>query len=130
MGNRRYQYYWNEFDCKEIIFDTLAKTRYEGCELIVDLLNDKDEEIKEKDQEIVRLKSAINGTCPRNYADFIREQVKEIVRDELIDKIIDRYNLNNKPTMDSFGDTNLGCVMVSASNLREFLNQLRSKEDF
>lgn len=49
-------------------------------------------------------------------------------RNELIDEIVDRYNLNNKPIVDTFGDINLGCAMVNANDLKKFLDQLRNKE--
>lgn len=123
-SNRRYQYYWNEFDCKEIVIDTYAKTKYEGCELIVDLLNDKDEEIKQLKEELknrpVLMGMDLSG-------DYIKE-IERHARNVLIDEIVDRYNLNNKPIVDTFGDTNLCCVMVNANDLKKFLEQLRNKE--
>lgn len=82
-SNRRYQYYWNGFDCKEIVIDTYAKSRYEGCEIVVDLLNDKDEEIK-------RLKEELKNRPVLMGIDFGGDYIKKIeqhARNVLIDEI-------------------------------------------
>lgn len=46
-----------------------------------------EKQIAEKDFKIQKLKSAIMGTCPANYISFVRNQVKEFVREEVVQEI-------------------------------------------
>lgn len=50
----------------------------------------------------------------------------ELVK-EVCEKIIDRYNLENKPKTDIFGDTQYGYTMISAKDLKQFLDQIQKE---
>lgn len=60
-----------------------------------------------KDKKIAELEKKLN------------EQPKQI-----IDKIIEEYNLNHKPIQNEFGDTMFGYATINADKLKEFLDNL------
>lgn len=61
--------------------------------------------------------------CPlKSLHDHDRELVKEVC-----EKIRERYNLEGKPITDAFGDTQYGYVMVSAKDLKQFLDQIQKE---
>ena len=61
--------------------------------------------------------------CPlQSIKVFKRDFVKEVC-----EKIIERYNLEGIPITGAFGDTQYGCIMVSAKDLKQFLNQIQKE---
>lgn len=69
-------------------------------------------------------KHEIDGeNCPlQSIKVFKRDFVKEVC-----EKIIERYNLEGIPITGAFGDTQYGCIMVSAKDLKQFLNQIQKE---
>ena len=57
-----------------------------------------------------------------NIKDHDRELVRQVCK-----KIIERYNLEIKPITGAFGDTQYGYIMVSAKDLKQFLNQIQKE---
>ena len=49
----------------------------------------------------------------------LTEQPKQI-----IEKIIEKYNLNRKPIIDNFGNVAFGYATINANKLKEFLENL------
>ena len=62
---------------------------------------------------------------PRVIED-IHDHDQELVR-QVCEKIIERYNLEGIPITGAFGDTQYGCIMVSAKDLKQFLNQIQKE---
>ena len=56
----------------------------------------------------------------------VKTHDQELVK-EMCEKIRERYNLENKPITDAFGDTQYGYVMVSAKDLKQFLDQIQKE---
>lgn len=61
-------------------------------------------------------------------ADFkdIKDHDRELVK-EVCEKITERYNLECKPITDEFGDTQYGYAMISAKDLKQFLDQIQKE---
>lgn len=61
--------------------------------------------------------------CPlHSIKDYKRELVKKVR-----ENIIERYNLEGKPITGAFGDTQYGYIMVSAKDLKQFLDQIQKE---
>lgn len=56
----------------------------------------------------------------------IKTHDREIVK-EVCEKITERYNLEGKPITDEFGDTQYGYAMISARDLKQFLDQIEKE---
>lgn len=54
---------------------------------------------------------------------------KQQAVNEVCEKIIERYNLEGKPITGAFGDTQYGYVMVSAKDLKQFLNKIQKEQE-
>ena len=93
------------------------------------------EEIKDKPieytlQKIAELEDMLKGACQKYHAkcDYLQKQIKE-QREYVVRKIIDKYNLDNKPIVDEFGDTSFGYASINAKRLKEFLLQILEETD-
>lgn len=63
------------------------------------------------------------GKCPLHS---IKAHDRELVK-EVCEKITERYNLECKPITDEFGDTQYGYAMISAKDLKQFLDQIQKE---
>jgi len=85
----------------------------------------KDKRTEELEKENQKLKNDLKGACQKYHAkcDYLQKQLKERSK-QIIEKIIDKYNLNRKPITDCFGDTSFGYATINADKLKEFLDNL------
>lgn len=58
------------------------------------------------------------------YFQSIKSYDRALVR-QVCEKITERYNLEGKPITDEFGDTQYGYAMISAKDLKQFLDQIQ-----
>ena len=84
----------------KIIEETIIETKCKLFQLDMSVHEVKDQKIAELEKKL-------------------KEQPKQIV-----DKIIEEYNLNHKPIQNEFGDTMYGYAMINADKLKEFLENL------
>lgn len=63
--------------------------------------------------------------CPLHS---IQEHDKK-VKNQIVEKIMEKYNLENKPIVDEFGDTSFGYASINAKRLKEFLIQILEETD-
>lgn len=72
--------------------------------------------------KLFQLDMSVHGVKDQKIAELekkLKEQPKQIV-----DKIIEEYNLNHKPIQNEFGDTMFGYATINADKLKEFLDNL------
>lgn len=55
--------------------------------------------------------------------DQLKQQLAEQPK-QIVEKIIEKYNLNRKPIIDNFGNVAFGYAMINADKLKEFLDNL------
>lgn len=75
-----------------------------------------------------RQKKNIGGIIDKRY--FTKEELQQHDRElvkEVCEKITERYNLECKPITDEFGDTQYGYAMISAKDLKQFLDQIQKE---
>lgn len=70
--------------------------------------------------------SANNDKFPNCPLQSLKIHDRQLVR-QVCEKITERYNLEGKPITDEFGDTQYGYEMISARNLKQFLDQIQKE---
>lgn len=112
----------------EIYNNRLSQGIYWGNgEQFCDVVRRLKQQLKKKDEEIeklLRLVKCWSDECERKFT-LLQDNTHDIC-----EKIRERYNLEGKPIVNVFGDTSYGYVMVSAKDLKEFLDQIDKGENY
>ena len=73
------------------------------------------------DETLMKCERYRHNSCP-----IIQTHNRELVK-EVCEKITERYNLEGKPITDEFGDTQYGYEMISAKDLKQFLDKIQKE---
>jgi len=110
---------------KRECYFTLTNRKPKGKDVVIEKLKQK---IAELEKELEKCNEIIDERQDDIETLFlIRDELEKKLMEQpkqIIEKIVEKYNLNRKPIIDNFGNVAFGYATINADKLKEFLNNL------